>query len=414
MYFSQVRIDPNDPDVVYHRRRRPAHVDSTAARRSTPTSPQPIHDDVHAIWIDPANSNHVIIGNDGGLAVSLGPGEDLELRSQPAGRPLLPRELRHGDAVQRLRRHAGQLRLVRPERGARRRRHRQLRLDDDAGRRRLRRAAGSDRLPHRLQRVAGRQHGPHRSRHRRDDVDPPAGARPASRRCAGTGTRRSCMSPHDPKIVYAAAQQGVPLGRPRADSWTPISPDLTTQRQPRRHRDDGREGQRHHASRRTTASWRGRRSSRSPSRRRRPACSTPAPTTATLQVSRDGGKTWTNVIDKMPGRAEGHVRVGGRAVAVRRGHGLRDVRRPPPERLRDLHLREQRLRPDVAVGRRQPEGRGRQDADRGPEEPGRALPRHRDRPVRVDRSRRRAGRASRRTCRRCASTRSRCIRATTR
>ena len=29
-----------------------------------------IHDDVHAIWIDPANSNHVLIGNDGGLAVS--------------------------------------------------------------------------------------------------------------------------------------------------------------------------------------------------------------------------------------------------------------------------------------------------------------------------------------------------------
>jgi hypothetical protein len=28
------------------------------------------HDDVHAIWINPANSNHVLIGNDGGLAVS--------------------------------------------------------------------------------------------------------------------------------------------------------------------------------------------------------------------------------------------------------------------------------------------------------------------------------------------------------
>ena len=62
----------------------------------------------------------------------------------------------------------------------------------------------------------------------------------------------------------------------------------------------------------------------------------------------------------------------------------------------------------------EPEGRGRQDDDRRPEEPGRALPRHRDRAVRVDRSRRRAGPRSRRTCRRSASTRSRCIRATTR
>ena len=25
---------------------------------------------MHAIWIDPANSNHVIIGNDGGVAIS--------------------------------------------------------------------------------------------------------------------------------------------------------------------------------------------------------------------------------------------------------------------------------------------------------------------------------------------------------
>ena len=31
---------------------------------------RPTHDDVHAIWINPANSNHVLIGNDGGLAVS--------------------------------------------------------------------------------------------------------------------------------------------------------------------------------------------------------------------------------------------------------------------------------------------------------------------------------------------------------
>ncbi len=28
------------------------------------------HDDVHAIWVNPSNSSHVLIGNDGGLAVS--------------------------------------------------------------------------------------------------------------------------------------------------------------------------------------------------------------------------------------------------------------------------------------------------------------------------------------------------------
>jgi photosystem II stability/assembly factor-like uncharacterized protein len=69
MYFSQVRIDPNDPEVVYlggvdlHQTVDGGKTMNTAAASK-------IHSDHHAIWIDPANSNHVVIGNDGGLAVS--------------------------------------------------------------------------------------------------------------------------------------------------------------------------------------------------------------------------------------------------------------------------------------------------------------------------------------------------------
>ena len=36
-------------------------------------------------------------------------------------------------------------------------------------------------------------------------------------------------------------------------------------------------------------------------------------------MTRDAGKTWTNVIDKVPGLPEGHLRLEGGAVAVRRG-----------------------------------------------------------------------------------------------
>jgi photosystem II stability/assembly factor-like uncharacterized protein len=69
MYFSQIRVDPNDPDVVIY-----GGVDlhmSTDGGKTVNTAAAPkIHSDHHAIWIDPANSNHVLIGNDGGLAVT--------------------------------------------------------------------------------------------------------------------------------------------------------------------------------------------------------------------------------------------------------------------------------------------------------------------------------------------------------
>ena len=69
MYFSQVRIDPNDPEVVYLGGVG-LHQTLDGGKTIATDVAQPIHDDVHAIWIDPGNSNHVIIGDDGGLAAS--------------------------------------------------------------------------------------------------------------------------------------------------------------------------------------------------------------------------------------------------------------------------------------------------------------------------------------------------------
>ena len=86
---------------------------STAAARSRPTRRWSIHDDIHAIWINPANPNHILIGGDGGVAVS------YDMSKTWFQHHNLPLALfyhvvcRHGDAVQRLRRPAGQLQLVR-------------------------------------------------------------------------------------------------------------------------------------------------------------------------------------------------------------------------------------------------------------------------------------------------------------
>ncbi|MGQ0765857.1 MAG: WD40/YVTN/BNR-like repeat-containing protein [Gemmatimonadota bacterium] len=69
MYFSQINIDPVNPDRVYMGGVG-LHLSIDGGRRFETDAAQVTHDDVHAIWINPANPNHVLIGNDGGIAVS--------------------------------------------------------------------------------------------------------------------------------------------------------------------------------------------------------------------------------------------------------------------------------------------------------------------------------------------------------
>ncbi|MBZ5496349.1 MAG: hypothetical protein LAP85_08100 [Acidobacteriia bacterium] len=69
MYFSQVRVDPNSPDRVLMGGVG-LHMTIDGGKTIETDAAQATHDDVHAIWIDPANSNHILIGNDGGVSVS--------------------------------------------------------------------------------------------------------------------------------------------------------------------------------------------------------------------------------------------------------------------------------------------------------------------------------------------------------
>ncbi|MBK8648475.1 MAG: hypothetical protein IPN16_18420 [Gemmatimonadetes bacterium] len=69
MYFSQLRIDPTSPERVYLGGVG-LHMSVDGARTFETDAALVTHDDVHAIWINPANPNHILTGNDGGLAVS--------------------------------------------------------------------------------------------------------------------------------------------------------------------------------------------------------------------------------------------------------------------------------------------------------------------------------------------------------
>ena len=70
MYFSMVRIDPNNPDRIYMGG-VVLQVSDDGGRNWWPNQGYwEIHVDNHALWIDPNNSNHVIVGQDGGIASS--------------------------------------------------------------------------------------------------------------------------------------------------------------------------------------------------------------------------------------------------------------------------------------------------------------------------------------------------------
>jgi photosystem II stability/assembly factor-like uncharacterized protein len=69
MYFSQVTVDPTTPDRIYLGGVG-LHMSEDGGQTFATDAAMVIHDDKHAIWVNPANPNHILIGNDGGLAVS--------------------------------------------------------------------------------------------------------------------------------------------------------------------------------------------------------------------------------------------------------------------------------------------------------------------------------------------------------
>jgi photosystem II stability/assembly factor-like uncharacterized protein len=69
MYFSQIRIDPNDDKRIYVGGTL-FHVSDDGGKTFNNNGAEKIHVDFHAIWVDPGNSDHVMIGGDGGVGVT--------------------------------------------------------------------------------------------------------------------------------------------------------------------------------------------------------------------------------------------------------------------------------------------------------------------------------------------------------
>ena len=77
MYYSQIRVDPKNPETVYVGGLNfSKSTDGGKTFRSLQAGLA--HVDNHAIWVNPANSDHLLVGNDGGLNVSYDQGATWE------------------------------------------------------------------------------------------------------------------------------------------------------------------------------------------------------------------------------------------------------------------------------------------------------------------------------------------------
>ena len=149
MYYSKIRVDPTNPEIAYQ---GGAPFFKTVDGGKTWRQVQGLaHSDHHAIWINPRDNNHLLVGNDGGLDVTYDQGATWEfINKHRRPRAVLQDQRRHAEAVLRVRRAAGQRQLVRAERGAQHQRHPELGLVPHRRRRRLLHRQRSDRLAHRL------------------------------------------------------------------------------------------------------------------------------------------------------------------------------------------------------------------------------------------------------------------------
>jgi photosystem II stability/assembly factor-like uncharacterized protein len=68
-YYSQIRIDPNNDQRLWLCG-APMLVSEDGGKTFRTDVITKIHGDYHALWIDPANSNHMIAGSDGGIHFS--------------------------------------------------------------------------------------------------------------------------------------------------------------------------------------------------------------------------------------------------------------------------------------------------------------------------------------------------------
>ena len=109
MYYSRIVADPKDVDRIYVMNVF-LMVSDDGGRTLRRLGERNKHVDNHDIWINPNNTDHYLIGSDGGIYESFDRGATLGFQTEPSRHAVLRHHNRQREAfLQRLRRHAGQL-----------------------------------------------------------------------------------------------------------------------------------------------------------------------------------------------------------------------------------------------------------------------------------------------------------------
>nr|MBX2816724.1 hypothetical protein [Saprospiraceae bacterium] len=76
-YYSDIRVDPKNPDIVYSLSGR--LMKSRDGGKNFETIARTVHGDHQALWIDPMNPKRILSGSDGGYQVSLDEGKTWDI-----------------------------------------------------------------------------------------------------------------------------------------------------------------------------------------------------------------------------------------------------------------------------------------------------------------------------------------------
>ncbi len=407
-YYSKIHVDPNN-DLRIWVLGAPMFFSEDGGKTFKTDRIQKIHGDYHALWIDPANSDHMFVGTDGGMHLTWDAGRSMDfLATVPLAQfyeiSLDSRTPYHV---------CGGLQDNGSWCGPSRTLDRQGISNQDWFR-----VGGGDGFytvvdpqdPDTVY-VESQDGNLRRFERRTNETRNLRPLPPEGERYRFNWNSPILVSPHDHQTVYYGGNR-LFGSKDRGETWTLVTADLTSAQK----RDElpifgkkakdflsRNDGVVHWGTITTLAE--------SPVRAGVIWVGTDD---GNLQVTRDGGKTWSNVAARVPGVPKGTYVLAGRGQPPR---GRRRATWPSTAtvgRFQAVPLLDRRLRPDVEGDRgRSARGRHPERRARASQEDRRPVRGHGARTLRLLEPRRRLDTASRATSRPCRWTTSRSTRATT-